>query len=374
MSKFELSLAANYVPEWTIMDAAREFYQNALDQAATGKDNAWTSDYQPTTGTLKISNKESVLEAKTLLLGNTSKTNDNRTIGIHGEGYKIATLVALRCGKTVTFYNYGKKEIWRPRMVKSKRYGADILTFFTEKHIWQHVPDNNLTVCIEGITEEEWDKIVWSNLHLQKDIGKVIDTTLGRILKDEKQAGRIYVNGLFVKKEPELLCGYDIPPQYLKLDRDRKMISSFDLQWFTSKMWIASKDTSMVSMAKQNTGDARYVGSISWMDIAPEATTEAHKTFREENGDKAIPVCSQSELAAVQQKYQDATPVIVSQPYKYLIEQSSNYAIIAKPKQVITTEEKLLMWIAPIKDRLTEEEYNTFLELIGKLSEEGGEE
>jgi len=93
-------------------------------------------------------------------------------------------LVLLRHGKQVTFYNYGNKEVWKPRFVNSKRFGARILTFFVDKkYFWQSVPDNNLIIEVTGITQEEYWDIVNSNLHLQTlDPDRVIETEFGRII------------------------------------------------------------------------------------------------------------------------------------------------------------------------------------------------
>ena len=262
MSKYELSLAPDYVPEWGVVEAVRELFQNAIDQQTTLPDNAMFFNYDAEKQLLSVGNKNSALEVKTLLLGSTTKANDSKTIGQHGEGYKVATLVLTRLGKVVTFYNYGAREVWRPRFVKSRRYGTQVLTFFVDKkYIWQSVPDNNLLIEIEGITPEEYAKIVESNLHLQ-DVGDVIETPRGRILEDEKFKGKVFVNGLFVCKYEPYQYGYDFKPEYIKLDRDRKLVSDFDLQWLSSIMWAQSGAPEMVILlAKEGRADVHYVGS-----------------------------------------------------------------------------------------------------------------
>ena len=141
MSKIELTIAPNYVPNWTLVDAIRELFQNALDQQKQNNENEASWNYDDDTGVLTISNATSKLTAASLLLGQTTKADDKSTIGQFGEGYKIATLVLLREGQNVVFYNYGAREIWRPRFVKSRRFGTDILTFFIEKKaVWEKVP------------------------------------------------------------------------------------------------------------------------------------------------------------------------------------------------------------------------------------------
>jgi len=163
MSKIELTLAPNYVPTWTLVDAVRELFQNALDQQRQNSENEASWHYDDVTGVLTISNATSKLTTASLLLGQTTKADDKSTIGQFGEGYKIATLVLLREGKNVVFYNYGAREVWRPRFVKSRRFDTDILTFFIEKKaIWEKVPSADLVIAIDGISADEYYDIIIS--------------------------------------------------------------------------------------------------------------------------------------------------------------------------------------------------------------------
>ena len=44
-------------------------------------------------------------------------------LGGSGEGYKIAFMVLLRNNKGIKVYNYGNRETWDAKLVKSKRGG-----------------------------------------------------------------------------------------------------------------------------------------------------------------------------------------------------------------------------------------------------------
>lgn len=205
MGKYELTLTKDYVKDWMVADAVRELLQNAIDQEAQDSSNKMFFEYVVDEQLLRIGNKNSVLEARSLLLGATTKASDDKTIGQFGEGYKIATLVLTRLEKQVIFYNYGKNEIWKPRFVKSRRFGDEILTFFTEKFIWSKTPDNNLTIEISGITKEEYEVIKQNTLQLRDEYPEHMKTIYGNIFATadgkavEELAGKIFVNGLYVR-------------------------------------------------------------------------------------------------------------------------------------------------------------------------------
>ena len=171
MRKYELSISADYVPGWGVTEAVREFFQNSIDEETRDSSNKMLFEYDEAEEKLIIGNKHSELDIKTLLFGTTTKNDDDAMIGNHGEGYKIATVVLLRLGKTVVFNNYCRREVWRPRLVKSRKYdGALVPTFFVETAaVWEKVPDHSLMIEISGISPEEYEKVTNSNLHLQGD-------------------------------------------------------------------------------------------------------------------------------------------------------------------------------------------------------------
>ena len=367
MSKYELSLAPDYVPEWGVIEAVRELFQNAIDQQTIMEDNEMFFNYDEERQQLSIGNKNSVLAIKTLLLGSTTKANDTKTIGQHGEGYKVATLVLTRLGKTVTFYNYGAREVWRPRFVNSRRYHTQVLTFFVDKkYVWQSVPDNNLSIVIDGITPEEYIKIVESNLHLQ-DVGSVIETPRGRILEEERYRGRVYVNGLFVCQYKPYQYGYDFKPEYIKLDRDRKLVSDFDLQWLSSTMWSQSGEAEkVVQLAKEGRADVHYVGS-QYLYLSEESKAhlydEAYTIFIREYGENAVPVSSQDELETISRNYK---PIIVPESYKRLIQKSSSYKL---PEYIETDplDKQFMAWFSRVKYWMSSSEVEDFEKLVEKL-------
>ena len=360
MRKLELTIASDYVPDWTIVDAIRELFQNALDQEAQMPDN--TASWSYDNGTFKISNKTSTLETKSLLLGTTTKEGDDRTIGQFGEGYKIATLVLLRNAKQVTIYNYGLREVWRPRFVKSRRFGTDILTFFIDKEYpWKQVPDNDLTIEVTGLTDEEWfEQIVPANLHLQSDVKIEESNEYGEALSDAKHAGLVFVNGLYVCKYEPYKFGYNFKPGNLKLDRDRKLASDFDLRWLASKFWM--NNPRAIDFIEQDLADVSYLSNMSWYGSSINISNEAFERFRLVHGPRAVPVTTQEEADKVPAGYK---AVIVSSNYKNLITRSSAYE---EPEDdSIDPLDKLQQWFESIEDNLTEEQSEQFNEIMEEV-------
>ena len=359
MSKIELTIAPNYVPTWTIVDAIRELFQNALDQQKQNPENVASWDYNEEAETFTIRNATSKLTAASLLLGQTTKADDKSTIGQFGEGYKIATLVLLREGKNVVFYNYGAGEIWRPRFVKSRRFGTDILTFFTEKKaVWEKVPSVDLEIVVEGITPDEYyEEIVPSNLHLRDDYKVLEETEYGNVID---LPGKVFVNGLYVCDYEPYTYGYNFKPKYIKLDRDRKMVSDFDLRWMASKMWSTCKDTDKVlEMIADGKADVAYLDSMSctsgWRDLAAEK-------FKSVYGPEAIPVTSQEELDNVPTGYKG---VVVSESYNSLIRGSSSFVMPAPDER--SPLDELQDWFDSIKSKLDDDEIQQFEAIYEEL-------
>lgn len=362
MSKIELTIANDYVPSWTIIDAIRELFQNALDQEIVEPSNVAVWHYDEEAECFMICNKSSKLTAQTLLFGYTNKASDVRTVGSFGEGYKIAALVLLRNGKQMSIYNYGLREIWTPRMVKSRRFGTDILTFLIEKkQIWDRVPDSDLTIMVHGISKEEWEgAIVPSNLHLQHNYEVLYSTKYGEILSGKDQAGKIYVNGLYVCKYDPYRYGYNFKPGQLNLDRDRKLVSDFDLRWLSSKMWADHPD--VIQLVEQGLPDVMYVGS----QYNTALTDVAFERFRMVHGPNAVPVTTQEELLAVPRGY---VGLIVPSIYRDLITRSNLYT--APPDELqsdATPLQRLWAWFETYRYRLGDEAQTTFIQLYNEIN------
>lgn len=352
MTKYELSLSPEYVPSWTVVDAVRELFQNALDQETQCQDNAMFVNYND--GVLSIGNKTSVLEAKSLLLGSSTKRDDANTIGQFGEGYKIAALVLTRLGKKMTIYNYGVRETWRPRFSKSRKYNATILVFDVYKSTnwpWSQFEDHNLTITVEDITVDEYATIAASNLHIQPARSVVEGSAhIGDILLDEHLKGKIFVNGLYVCMKDDYHCGYNLRPSAIKLDRDRKLVSDWDLKWLASKVWASASDQrhdTLLKLVRESAPDVEYMHDYLpyfYHGDRDKFYNGAYTSFREEYGADAVPVSNQSELEQISTECPKAKPIVVSSNYCGLIKLSSYYSDPTPSRRVKSLKERLDEW------------------------------
>lgn len=372
-SKFELSISTSYVPDWGVVEAFRELFQNALDNQTINPENEMGWEYNGETVT--ISNKTSKLSVESLLLGNGTKHEDERTIGKHGEGYKIAFMVLLRNNKKIKVYNYGAKEIWEVRLVNSKRYnGQKIPTVFVEKEaIWKKTPSSDLIIEVSGVSVEEYMQVKDKNLHLRPEsVKKFSFEDKGEILLNEEESGNIYVNGLFVSHKDSLDYGYNFDPKVLNLDRDRRLVDTFNVQWQTSILWNrASKEDEelkkvAVKLINKNSSDTYYVKSTSgYFGYDTELLDAVAEDFYEEYGSDAVPVTNNTDYKLVERS-KEGKPVIVSENKAEIIKKSS---IIKEHVEIEVKDLKTRFedFLSKIEGKLSDDELEEFRELIEEI-------
>jgi len=244
MKEYPLSLVSDYRSHWSVEDAIREILQNALDDPSS-------FEYGFPGNSMVIRNIGVSLDPSSLLLGNTTKSNDSSSVGGFGEGFKIALLILCREGYKVTVRNGSR--LWVPKFKHSELFGCDML------HITETPLEDNLdlTFIIEGISEEIRNTVIERCLYLQDDLGECIKTNMGRIFKDSP--GKLYVGGLFVT-DTELKHSYDFHPQYLTLNTDRQSVCGWDLKTSTAKVWAKVNDPDYVSkMVSESYPDVQHI-------------------------------------------------------------------------------------------------------------------
>lgn len=235
MKTYELSITRDYVSGWGLVEAARELIQNALDS-----DSPFEFDFEPyqteAGGTLYnfyLRSEFSRLEARHLLLGTTSKAKDESKIGSFGEGFKIALLVLTREGYCAAVRN--GDVLWTPYFTHSEQYAAEVLAIKEEGPTGIN---QGLAFMISGISDEEVSAIRGCCLKMQEQtIGEVTKTPYGEILHDMPE--ELYVGSLFICKVPGLKFGYNLNPEHVKLERDRRTVDNWDLKWLLSNVWYS---------------------------------------------------------------------------------------------------------------------------------------
>lgn len=385
MKRFDLGMSINYCPTWGVVESVREFFQNAHDEEIVNPENKMYFGYDKDSKTLRIGNKNGRLTTNTLLLGQSSKRDSSETIGQHGEGYKVATVVLLRNGKTVKVYNRADKEVWTAKTVKSRRYQADVVVFDIEKvSIFKSVPDHDLIFEISGIDEDEYNAIVDSNLFLQdlregedyitSNPGYPLTTRMCKVLTDEKHAGKLFVGGLYVTTSKYAKYGYDFAPGLVKLDRDRGFIDGIDLQFLTAKVISATGDTELINEAK-NFWDGSYFKyylsnykSVFDNSSYAEMFDKSYQEFLDENGEDAIPVQTTDDFNRLSRN--GFNPVLVEEKDFFFYSGSSMY----NPAPDIEDEpdagelaDRLEDWFADISLDHDSDEYNDGACIVGDI-------
>lgn len=387
MKRFDLGMSINYCPTWGVVESVREFFQNAHDEEIVNPENKMYFGYNKDSKTLCIGNKNGRLTTNTLLLGQSSKRDNSETIGQHGEGYKVATVVLLRNGKGVKVYNRADKEVWTAKTIKSRRYQADVVVFDIEKvSIFKSVPDHDLIFEISGIDEDEYNAIVDSNLFLQdlregedyitSNPGYPLTTHMCKVLTGEKHAGKLFVGGLYVTTSKYAKYGYDFAPGLVKLDRDRGFIDGIDLQFLTAKVISATGDTELINEAK-NFWDGSYFKyylsnykSVFDNSSYAEMFDKSYQEFLDENGEDAIPVQTTDDFNRLSRN--GFNPVLVEEKDFFFYSGSSMY----NPAPDIEDEhdagelaDRLEDWFTDISLDHDSNEYNNGACIVGDIIE-----
>lgn len=369
--RFELGMSMEYVGNWGITEAVREIFQNCYDEEIVNPENKMLCEYNEELQVLRIGNRNSTLSTKTLLLGCSSKRDDKRTIGTHGEGYKVATIVLLRNNIGIRILNYNDREVWTAKVVNSKRYGCPIGVYDIEQlGIFKKQPEFNLVFELTGITKEMYDLIKENNLHLQDDLGEVYNGNSGRCLLDEKFKGKIYVNGLFVCTNPNLTYGYDIVANLVKLDRDRGLIDSFDLQWTLGRVIYETGNIDFINSVK-STWDGVYIriymaSVTSDKSINKAIYFDSYEKFREKYGNDAVAVNSTDEFNIL--KKQGYNPVMVRDSDYHYITNCPEYTTVSiEPITKDSVLKSLDDWYNKYYTYLPTEALDSFNDIIENL-------
>lgn len=316
MPKVELTIKPDYLPLWGTTEGVREILQNGKDgetEYSAELKVEWKG------GTLSIENTGVTLPINALLFGHTTKLGRGDMIGKFGEGLKLGMLALVRAGHSVKIRT--GSEVWTPILEKSELFGTDVLVVNIDRG---REPKNRIRVEIRGISESQWEEIRGSFLFLQKPKkGTYVDTSGGRLLLSDEHLGKVFVKGIFVKKHPELHFGYDLLD--IELDRDRKMVDDWSLQYKTRSVLAEAMGSSddllsaFEDMLSANSAEVKLIDSSNASYSIPRnAATFIAAKFLRDNGSNAVPVCTLGE--SVEIEHLGKKPVIVSKQRAAVLE------------------------------------------------------
>lgn len=293
MSKLELSINVKYLPSWGAWEGVRELIQNGKDA-----ETEFSAPLKVThsNNTLRIENEGAELSREALLFGTTSKTDRADMIGKFGEGLKLGILALVRAGHGVRIRT--GSEVWTAYIARSERYDADVLCF---ECVGGRENKKRVRVEIDHVSARDWEQLKERFLFLVK-IAKdaCVETPRGDLLLDKKYSGQIFVKGIFVQADPQLSAGYNF--YNATVDRDRKMIASWDVRWNCGQIWAeaAARRPDLLdplfNLALQDKVDV--AGLEHSAAYAPDAVkTALTETFKAKFGETAMPVANLAESA-----------------------------------------------------------------------------
>ena len=300
-----LAISTNYVEHWGFWEATREILQNAID----------TKDYDVTTmrssGVLKIRSMSGAMDLSTLMLGESSKRNDEGSIGKYGEGYKLALLVLVRNNYEVLIKNGA--DCWRVSIEKHPQMGIDCLAInvFKDAYIDEEI-ENEVSFIINGLSYDDF-YTVQSNF-IDKDLSEfnVIAESEGSYCfeysEDKEDPKKVFVGGLYVCDLPDsddYRYSYNFAPNVLELDRDRKTVDSFYLQYEATKLLSGAGEfevlaslansgaTDISDYYKVSEGGGSYLSGSGRKATNEKSVKEfALQGFIKNHGENAFPISS----------------------------------------------------------------------------------
>lgn len=349
---YKLPMSASYVRHWGLSEAVRELLQNHIDSPESGS-LTWGSD------SLAITNNDITIPSSSLVLGGTTKADDNQMIGSFGEGFKLALLVLVRMGYGVRVENGDLT--WMPYMKMCEQYGTEIL------HIEETHEDRglrNLSFIIKGLDEDDREIITQSCLLLQKPDADVIDTTMGQILPSRK--GELYVGGLYIC-DTGFMYGYNFKPEFMRLERDRQTVADWELKVATKDIWYATEQWDRIATMMRDKVEDVALAEYYNIGFIKEA---CYKLFMKENPNKVV-AKSQEELDRYVKAGMAERVVFISSPsYAAGVTTHKDYSnSIRKWGQASTPYEDLQKFFNTNSPRMRMEVKHNFQKLLEQAKE-----
>ncbi|MFA5053346.1 MAG: ATP-binding protein [Parcubacteria group bacterium] len=287
--KLELTIKADYLPEWKIWEGVRELVQNAID--AQTEHGATMTIRHRDGNVLVIENEGVVLPHEALLLGHTTKTDRSDMRGKFGEGLKLGVLALVREGLKIKIRS--GDEVWVPSIMRSDKFDAKVLCF---QIATGRKAEQRVQVEVHGINAEAW-------LFLFLGDGRRkptrVKTSFGSLLLDPESKGMLYCKGIHVQNDHDLAYGYDF--DNVEVDRDRRMIDKWSLQYQMSQIWLSALGRrpdlvdSFQIMLDENPPDCKGIGEYTAKYMPDSVVSAVTAEFERRHGSNAFPVDSLAE-------------------------------------------------------------------------------
>ena len=216
-----IGMSAEYISDWSIIEAVREIVQNYLDARAMHDCDGYIR-YDEETGIAKIKDYGPGMAMRHLVMGVSEK--EEGSIGQFGEGLKLALLVFAREGRFAELKTGGKKIT--PVLDESETYGTKVLGLEIEDY--DHPTHTGTTVRIEVDKSELWG----GKLYFEKYYKRYVDSfewvtkidNIGEEVKVSRPGGNLWVNGSLVgslrKAEFSYHLNYDRAKELVNRDRE----------------------------------------------------------------------------------------------------------------------------------------------------------
>lgn len=330
MAKIPLNVDKNYAGDWGVFQGLREMISNAKDADEDG--HAMTIEHFPRTARLEITSSKVYVEpAKLLVLGKSDKAPGTKR-GQFGEGFVVGVLALMRKGCDISFRNgdlswstsFEEPDAGHPLA------GSELLTF---KSRALAAREQDFRVEVEGIPTEVWDVVKKLFLFITPtNAADTLETPHGTLLLHPDYQGQVFSRGIFVRKFQNLSCGYDMVG--LQLDRDRRFVDEWDLQYKLGKIWTDACNT-YPALAAPRLYDMAKTGAVEAANVKYHADDrilkEVRDRFEKEHGASAVPVATMAQAKDIEEA--GGRPAMVNDVLKELL-QKGGLSIETAKKQL----------------------------------------
>lgn len=287
----EYALSAGFNSAWS---GIREIIQNALDghdkghymRIEHGKARDRSGEWA-----LKVTNEGVTLTKDALVLGFSTKRDDDSARGQHGEGLIVGINALLNYGHEVWIRT--GQEAWIAKHVQNEN-GLEVLVIDIRKQ-----PKNisDFIVEIKGVTPSDWTSYKERLLFFDDKSDRRISLKTGTILLDPKYKNDLFVKGIYVCQLPGTYnFGYDLN---IDLNRDREVADPWELKDNVRNLLMEATEKTLFSVKEilsiledETSGESQAFSHSLFYGHTGNFHQLITENFLEKNGVSAVPVSS----------------------------------------------------------------------------------